>query len=78
MKARKPLGAICIAPTILAAAGVLEGIKATVWNRDNAESAFLELHGAIFTNESVTQDGLIITGNGPEAAEEFGKIFASL
>jgi protease I len=29
--------------------------------------------GADYTGESVTQDGRIITANGPEAAREFGK-----
>lgn len=74
----KPLGAICIAPTILAAAGVLKNKKATVWNRDDEQSKFLESHGAIYRDEPVTRDGLIVTGNGPEAAEEFGRLFASL
>src|SRR5947209_14802998 len=33
----QPLGAICIAPTALAAAGVLAGKKATVWNEDGEQ-----------------------------------------
>ncbi len=78
VRANKPLGAICIAPTILAAAGVLTGKRATVWNEDGSESAGLEAAGAIYTGDSVTQDGLLVTGNGPKAAVEFGKAFASL
>jgi protease I len=78
VKAGKPLGAICIAPTILAAAGVLQGKKATVWNEDGEQKGFLESHGAAYTGEPVTVDGLIVTGNGPEAAEEFGRVFAGL
>jgi protease I len=73
-----PLGAICIAPTILAAAGVLQGRMATVWNNDKLQQPFLESHGATYTGEAVTIDGLIITGNGPAAAEEFGQVFAGL
>ena len=38
----KALGAICIAPTILAFAGVLDGIKATVWNEDEQQKKILE------------------------------------
>lgn len=84
--ARKPLGAICIAPTILATAGVLKGKRATVWDDPSTDSGqalgeqarFIESHGASFTGELVTIDGLIVTGNGPGAAEEFGKKLACL
>lgn len=72
-KQNKILGAICIAPTILANAGVLNGKKATVWNGDGQQGKLLQSKGAIFTNESVTVDGKVVTANGPAAAEEFGK-----
>lgn len=72
------LGAICIAPTILAKAHVLDGKKATVWNNDGQQFELLEQYGAVFTGDEVTVDGLIVTGNGPQAAEEFGKTLASL
>lgn len=77
-KAKKPLGAICIAPKILAAAEVLVGKKATVWNLDGDQAGFLAMYDVEYTGEPVTIDGLIITGNGPEAAEEFGEKFAAL
>lgn len=69
----KILAAICIAPTILAHAGVLQNKKATVWNGDSQQGKLLQSKGANFTNESVTVDSKIITANGPDAAEEFGK-----
>jgi len=79
VRASIPLGAICIAPTILAKAHVLEGKKATTWDDGNGtQVALLEQMGAIYTGDTVTVDGLIVTGNGPEAAEEFGRAFASL
>lgn len=78
VRAEIPLGAICIAPTILAKAHVLEGKEATVWDGDGQQSALLEKYGATFTGETVTMDGLIVTGNGPGAAEEFGKTLARL
>jgi protease I len=79
VRANIPLGAICIAPTILANAHVLEGKKATTWDDGRGtQVALLEQMGAIYTGDTVTVDGLIVTGNGPEAAEEFGKAFASL
>ena len=71
----KILASICISPIILAKAGVLKGRKATVWaNSLNKEPVkILERNGAEFIDEKVVQDGNIITANGPDAAEEFGK-----
>lgn len=74
----RPLGAICIAPRILAAAGVLQGKRATVWNGDSEQGSYLEEQGALFTGEGVTVDGLIVTANGPPVAEAFGKALAGL
>lgn len=76
--AKKPLGAICIAPRILASAGVLEGKRATVWNLDGEQGGFLEDHGAQYVLKSVVSDGMIVTADGPAVAEEFGKALASL
>ncbi len=73
-----PLGAICIAPKILASAEVLAGKKATVANADGDQDGFLALHDCEYTGESVTVDGLIVTANGPDAAVEFGKALAEL
>ncbi len=73
----KILGAICIAPTILAEAGVLKGKRATVWNQGGEEGIFLIERGADYTGESVTVDGHIVTADGPESAEEFGQVFAA-
>ncbi len=67
------MGAICIAPTILAYAGVLEGKKATVWNQDGKQAEILTKNGAEFVDELVVVDGKIVTANGPPAAEAFGK-----
>jgi len=73
-----PLGAICIAPTILASAGVLDGKRCTVWNNDKLQGKYLVDHGAIYTGEAVVTDGYIITADGPDSAEEFGRRLASL
>ena len=68
----KIVAAICIAPVILARAGVLSGKKATVFpsgkNDINAVGTY--------TGNPVEKDGNIITGSGPEAAVEFGKRIA--
>ena len=72
----KVVAAICIAPTILAKAGLLEGKKATVWNGDGEQAGVIEAGGAEFVDNPVVADGKIITGNGPAAAREFGKTIA--
>jgi len=71
----KVLGAICIAPAILAKAGVLDGKKATVWSSvmDKSAVKILEENGAIFQKNSVVADGKIVTGNGPDAAKGFAE-----
>ncbi len=69
----KILAAICIAPTILANAGVLKGVKATSFP---SEQGVLKKAGAVFTGADVEKDGLIITGSGPKASEKFGKTIA--
>ncbi|MFH1705853.1 MAG: DJ-1/PfpI family protein [Patescibacteria group bacterium] len=65
----KILAAICVAPSILANAGVLRGKKATSFSsrKDN-----LVDKGALFTGEPVTVDGKIVTASGPAAAQNFG------
>lgn len=69
-EAGKVVAAICIAPVILARAGLLKGKRATVFPDGIPE---LEKAGAVYTAQSVERDGRIITGNGPEAAEAFGR-----
>jgi protease I len=71
----KLIGAICIAPTILAKSGILNGKKATVWasTLDRKPIAILEAGGAEYINEKVVQDEMVITANGPAAAEMFGQ-----
>lgn len=67
--------AICVSPTTLANAGLLEGKQATVW-KDDKLIQNLKDKGAHYTGLAVTIDGKIITGSGPEAAKEFGKEIA--
>ena len=78
LQAKKPLGAICIAPLILAAAGVLQGKRAIVWDDGNGtQKAMLVSAGATVIDQPVVVDGLIVTGSGPAAAGEFGRAMAS-
>ena len=73
-KGGKIVGAICIAPSTLANAGLLKGKKATSFS---SEKRNLVKKGAKYTGAAVERDGRIITGRGPEAAEEFGNEVAS-
>ena len=75
IKKNKVLAAICIAPVILAKAGVLKNRKSTVWSGrlNKVPIAILKENGAIYEGGDVVIDSKIITANGPEAAEEFGK-----
>jgi len=73
-KKEKVLAAICIAPSVLANAGVLNGIKATCLSTEKFK---LKKGGAQYTGADVEQDGLIITANGPRAARQFGQTIAT-
>jgi protease I len=66
----KPLGAICVAPTILANAGVLKGRSATVWPD---QSKAIVSGGGRYTAKPVERDGNIITADGPKSAARFGE-----
>jgi protease I len=70
----KVLGAISIAPAILANAGVLKGRKATgfISVRDT-----LKAGGATYTDTAVEKDGAIITASGPLAAVQFAQAIAA-
>ena len=69
----KVIGAICIAPVILANAGILKDKKATVWP---SEARRIKAKDAVYIKTSVVKDGNIITASGPQAAEKFGKMIA--
>jgi len=71
----KVIGAICIAPRILANAGLLKGVTATCYESEGDNIADL---GAKYTANDVEQDGRIVTANGPHASTEFGKTIAKL
>ncbi len=66
----KVLAAICLAPAILARAGVLQGKKATVYSTASQD---LVEGGATYTGAGVEIDGKIITADGPEASEQFAR-----
>ncbi len=67
--AGKITAAICVAPKILARAGILEGRQAVSWEGVRSE---LEKSGALISSTTVAVDGRLITAVGPAAAAEFG------
>lgn len=74
-EAGKPTTAICIAPSILANAGILKGKRATCFE---SEIENLKAHGAAYSGEPVTVEGTVATANGPKAAKDFGEAVARL
>jgi protease I len=73
--AGKVLAAICIAPSILANAGVLNGKNATAFP---SEENNLKEKGVNYTGEALTVDGKIVTASGPQAAKDFGNKIVEL
>jgi protease I len=71
--AGKVSAAICLAPVILANAGVLKGKKATV---AGTEAKTIEAGGATYKGPGVTVDGNVITGNAPKSSRLFGQAIA--
>lgn len=69
------VAAICIAPSVLAQAGLLVGVRSTAFPSQEDD---LRSHGAEWTGEPVTVDGRIVTANGPDAATPFGDSIADL
>jgi protease I len=68
----KLTSAICVSPVVLAKAGLLAGKKATVWDMAESRDAFTEAN-VTYTEDAITQDGLLLTGKSPDAARDFGK-----
>lgn len=64
----KPVAAICAAPTILAAAGLLDGKRAACFPSVEEE---VQAGGATVEHEEVVRDGLLITSRGAGTAMPF-------
>jgi len=66
----KVVAAICIAPKILASAGILKNKKATV---SRTGKDYIKAKGAEYIDRDVVQDGLLVTASGPDAARKFAE-----
>jgi putative intracellular protease/amidase len=71
----KLLAGICNGVIAMAKAGVLENKQVTSLTYHPA--SLLEAGGAVPTDATVKRDGLIISGNGPGASQEFGEAIAA-
>jgi protease I len=69
-KTDKLTAAICVAPAILAEAGLLTGIEAT--SHPDVKQILAD-NGAKFLDQPVVGGAKIITADGPEASAEFGR-----
>jgi len=69
---RKLVGAICVAPRILAAAKVLDGRYVTCW-RDPETIDIVKKAGAVYVREPSVHDGQLVTADGPASAERFAR-----
>jgi len=67
---KKVVAAISTAPTILANAGLLAGVRVTAFP---TERQVLRDAGAVYTGEAVERAGRIITARAPETARQFGR-----
>lgn len=78
--AGKITAAICIAPVILAKAGVLEDKTAAVWSSamDKTGPKALVQSKCAVSKKTVEKSGNIITANGREAAEEFARAIVEI
>lgn len=70
----KLVNAICLAPIILAKAGVLKGVNATCTPGAVED---LKSYGANYVDEGVVKDGQFITADGPQSATAFGQAIAT-
>jgi protease I len=75
LDAGRVVGAICIAPGILAEAGVLQGRKCTAYP---SVKRLLQRKGAAYTGEGVVVDGNLVTAKEPQYARDFGNAVAGL
>jgi protease I len=73
----KVIGAICLAPVVLARAGILKGKKATYFE---SQLSFREMKagGAVLENQPVVTDTRIVTANGPAASKAFADTFIKM
>ncbi len=76
VEAGKWVAAICAAPMVLAAAGILQGRRVTCYPDPEVQRAVRDA-GAELSSAQAEVDGKLITGRGPGAALDFGYALGS-
>lgn len=66
------IGAICLAPMVVASFDLITGMSATVYPTPESVKT-LKDHKVLFIPESVVVEDWLVTANGPESAEAFGE-----
>jgi protease I len=74
-KSGKIIAAICLAPVILARAGILSGKEAACHQSGMKE---LSAAGCVVVSREVVRSGNIITASGPEAAASFANFLLQI
>lgn len=65
-KRQAPIAAVCVGSLSLAAAGILNGRRATIYHQIGGKrKAELENYGAVFVDEPIVVDGNVMTSTGP-------------
>jgi protease I len=75
-KSCKIIGAICLSGVVLARAGILKGIEATVYRTTESLKEYSQ-YGAKYNPKNVIKSGNIITADGPASARDFGNAIAN-
>ncbi len=75
LQAQGVVAAICVAPTILARAGLLRGVSATAFA---SQADALRRFGAVWSSGPVCVSGRIVTASGPEVARAFANEIGDL
>ena len=75
--AGKVVAAICVAPAVLARAGILRQKAATCYP-DAALIGVLKGYEARYRDEEVVRTRRLVTANGPAAAERFAQLVVEL
>lgn len=68
----KMLAAICLAPVVLSASGIMKKKKATVFKTHNAVHELMK-GDAVYIEQPVVVDGRIVTASSPQAAQQFAE-----
>jgi protease I len=71
------VAAICLAPVVLARAGVIRGRRCTVFPTADSLREMTEA-GGLLLKEHLVVDGNIVTADGPGAAKAFGEAIVRL